>query len=431
MVELHGAESGAVVQRDLRTVVFTDICSSTQTAAAMGDRRWRALLSRHHVLVRSRIAATGGIEVSDTGDGFMALYDSPDAALELALGLVADVRDLGLEIRVGLHTGACDIAGSDVSGIAVHVAARVMALAEPSEILVSSTVRDLAAGSDVSFHSRGSHQLKGLPRTWRLFAAERLGAQPPPAPRRAAGPRRPAAARPGVAKRSSAQRALTVVLADDHPLWRQTLRLVLERGRFAKVVAEGSTGAEALALVRQHRPDVVVMDLDMPEVDGITATRALLGDSDQTRVLVLSSSDEPEKITRAVRAGASGYLLKTADSADIRSALTRVAAGEAVFPPDIAAIVLGELRSEPPEETFAEALTEREVDIVRLMADGLSNAAIAEQLHISLKTVEAHSGALFAKLGVDGSPSGNRRVLAVVTWMRQQAAAGVSPYPKL
>lgn len=217
---------------------------------------------------------------------------------------------------------------------------------------------------------------------------------------------------------------LRVVLADDHPLWRSTLKAVIDRSRFAIVVGEAADGTQAIEVARSTTPDVVVMDIAMPALDGVEATRRLLALDVAPKILILSSSDNPSDVSRALRAGASGYLLKTADSTDIRDAVKRVAAGEIVLPPPLASFVLSELRGEqlprPVQRTGSDPtdqLTERERQILQLMAEGCSNQAIADRLYVSPKTVEAHSSAIFSKLGVDASPAAHRRVLAVVTYL--------------
>jgi class 3 adenylate cyclase len=139
----------------------------------MGDKRWHELLENHHALVRREIARFGGREIKTTGDGFLVTFDGPARAVRCATSLVAGVRGLGIEIRAGIHTGECEIIGDDVGGIAVHVAARVLSQAQPSEVLVSGTLRDLVAGSGLRFNSRGRQQLKGVPGDWELLAVER------------------------------------------------------------------------------------------------------------------------------------------------------------------------------------------------------------------------------------------------------------------
>jgi class 3 adenylate cyclase/acyl-coenzyme A thioesterase PaaI-like protein len=158
--------------RVLLTVLFTDLVGSTETAGEVGDTRWRELLDEHHALVRRQIEIHTGREVKTTGDGFLATFDSPSRAVQCARAIRDSVGGLGLEIRAGLHTGECEMAGGDVSGIAVHVASRVQTAAQPGEILVSSTVRDLVAGSGLQLVDRGTRQLKGLPGEWTLLSVE-------------------------------------------------------------------------------------------------------------------------------------------------------------------------------------------------------------------------------------------------------------------
>ncbi|MGH2727321.1 MAG: adenylate/guanylate cyclase domain-containing protein [Actinomycetota bacterium] len=156
--------------RMLATVLFTDIVDSTRRAAEMGDRRWRELLDAHDSAVRSQLGRFRGREVKTVGDGFLATFDGPQRAIKCALSIRETVRPLGLEIRAGLHTGECEMRGDDVGGIAVHIGARVAAEAGPSEVLVSSTVKDLVVGSGIAFADRGSKALKGVPDEWRLYA---------------------------------------------------------------------------------------------------------------------------------------------------------------------------------------------------------------------------------------------------------------------
>jgi class 3 adenylate cyclase len=164
-------------ERVLTTVMFTDIVDSTSRAADLGDRQWTAVLKAHHAAVRAQLARYGGKEVRSTGDGFFATFDGPARAIACAHSAVNAVADLGLEIRVGIHTGEVESVGGKVEGIAVHIGARIAAEARPCEVLVSSVVRDLAAGSGIGFEERGVWALKGVPGEWRLYAA-RLGERP-------------------------------------------------------------------------------------------------------------------------------------------------------------------------------------------------------------------------------------------------------------
>ena len=156
--------------RTLATVVLTDIVDSTKRAEAMGDRRWHDLLDAHNTLLRMELERFRGVEVKTLGDGFLARFDGPGRAISCALALIDAVRSLGIEIRAGLHTGEVEISEDDVRGIAVHVAARVAALAGPSECLVTRTVKDLVAGADIRFIDRGRRDLKGLAEAVDLFA---------------------------------------------------------------------------------------------------------------------------------------------------------------------------------------------------------------------------------------------------------------------
>ena len=153
-------------------MLFTDIVGSTKRAAEVGDRAWRELLDRHDALVRSCVERAGGHLIKTTGDGALATFDGPGRALEASREISASAPTLGLHLRAGLHAGEIEITADDIVGLAVHVAARVCALAGPDEVLVSSTVRDLVFGSDVAFSDRGSRVLKGVPGRWHLYAAE-------------------------------------------------------------------------------------------------------------------------------------------------------------------------------------------------------------------------------------------------------------------
>jgi class 3 adenylate cyclase/acetyl esterase/lipase len=166
---LTGARHAAEPDRVLATVLFTDIVGSTQRAAELGDRAWRDLLERHDALVRRELDRGRGREVDTAGDGFLATFDGPARAIRCAQAIAERVRDLGLEVRSGLHTGEIEVAGDHVRGIAVHIGARAAALAGPGEVLVTSTVKDLVAGSGIEFEERGEHELKGVPGAWRIF----------------------------------------------------------------------------------------------------------------------------------------------------------------------------------------------------------------------------------------------------------------------
>ena len=158
--------------RVLATVLFTDIVGSSEKAATLGDRAWREVLERHHALVRRQLARFRGNEIDTSGDGFFASFDGPARAIRCGCAIAEAVGEIGLQVRVGLHTGECELMEGKVAGIAVHTGARIAANAQPNEVLVSSTVKDLVAGSGLTFHDRGTRELKGIPGEWRVYAVE-------------------------------------------------------------------------------------------------------------------------------------------------------------------------------------------------------------------------------------------------------------------
>jgi class 3 adenylate cyclase len=167
---LTGRRHQVAADRVLSTVLFSDIVGSTEQAAAVGDRRWREVLDRHDVVVRREIDAYRGKLVDFTGDGVLATFDGPARAVSCGCELRDSLRSLGVDVRVGLHTGEIELRGREIGGIAVHIGARVAAVADGGEVLVSRTVTDLVAGSGIEFADRGTYQLKGVSGDWQLFA---------------------------------------------------------------------------------------------------------------------------------------------------------------------------------------------------------------------------------------------------------------------
>jgi class 3 adenylate cyclase len=172
---LTGVRPVPAPERVLATVLFTDIVDSTRLATELGDRRWRELLEAHQALVRRHLDGFDGREIKTTGDGFLAIFDGPTRAAQCAQGIADEMPALGIEVRAGLHTGEVELMDGDVGGIAVHVAARIAALAGTGEVLASRTVRDLAAGSTVGFDPFGRHTLKGVPDEWDLYSVVDAG----------------------------------------------------------------------------------------------------------------------------------------------------------------------------------------------------------------------------------------------------------------
>src|SRR6266508_2428619 len=167
---VEGAQPDRIPDSVLATVLFTDLVGSTQRVAALGDRAWRDLLTRHHEDVRRDLARFRGQEVDSAGDGFFCRFDGPARAMACARAIVSRAKELDLGVRAGIHTGECEVVGEKLAGISVVTGARVAALADPSEVLVSQTVKDLVAGSGFGFVDRGEHELKGVPGTWRVYA---------------------------------------------------------------------------------------------------------------------------------------------------------------------------------------------------------------------------------------------------------------------
>jgi len=175
---LTGSHPQASARRALRTILFTDVVDSTRRATSMGDERWRAMLDRLDEVTRATVEAHDGRLIKSTGDGHLATLDGPAQAIRCAEALLRVVDPLDIDIRLGIHTGECELRGDDIGGIGVHIAARVMAKAAAGEILTSSTVRDLVTGSGIGFHDRGVHTLKGVPGEWKLLAVDGAGASP-------------------------------------------------------------------------------------------------------------------------------------------------------------------------------------------------------------------------------------------------------------
>ncbi|OBA80984.1 hypothetical protein A9W99_15520 [Mycobacterium sp. 1164966.3] len=169
---LTGVRPVPAPDRVLATVLFTDIVSSTEQAAAVGDDAWTRMLDRHDEVVAREVERHRGRRIKTTGDGMLATFDGPARAVRCAQAIRNAVQQLGIEVRAGLHTGEIELRGADIGGIAVHIGQRVSTLAGPGEVLVSSTVKDLVAGSGITFTDRGSHMLKGVPDEWRVFVVE-------------------------------------------------------------------------------------------------------------------------------------------------------------------------------------------------------------------------------------------------------------------
>ncbi len=172
---LTGVRPAKTPDRILTTILFTDIVDSTKKANEIGDRRWKTILLRHNDAVRRELTKFRGREVKTTGDGFVATFDGPGRAIRCAWAIAESVKNTGISIRAGLHTGECELIGNDIAGVAVHVAARIAGVANGNEVLVSSTVKDLVSGSGIQFEERGTHSLKGIGEQWNLYSVKGPG----------------------------------------------------------------------------------------------------------------------------------------------------------------------------------------------------------------------------------------------------------------
>jgi class 3 adenylate cyclase/streptogramin lyase len=270
-------------RRFLATVLFTDIVGSTDLAVEFGDRRWRELLARHHAIVRGELKRYDGKEIDTAGDGFFATFESPASAIRCACAASDGVRELGVEIRAGIHVGECEQMGKKVGGIAVHTAARVLGAAQAGEVLVSGTTKELVGGAGVDFEDRGTHQLKGVPGDWRLFAVDavdRAKRSPPADP--AEAERRRAAILPAPLLRRRRGRLLAgasaIVLAAAGTAF------VLTRGE-AQIVPQPNTASRIDATSHRFAQTIPVGDQPVGVAAGEGAIWVInAGDSTVTRI---------------------------------------------------------------------------------------------------------------------------------------------------
>jgi DNA-binding NarL/FixJ family response regulator/class 3 adenylate cyclase len=379
-----------------RTFLFTDIEGSTPLLEEHGEV-YTTAQSEHRRLLRKICAGRSGDEVGTAGDGYFAAFataaDAVAAAIECQQALRAHVWPAGCELRVrmGLHTGEATSEGGDYAGLAVHTAARVSAAAHGGQILLSEVTAQEVGGT-VALQDLGRHRLRGV--------SEPVGLH------QVLHPHLPASfAPPKVAPDLDPQRrqSISVLLVDDQELVRTGFRMILSAVDGLTVVGEASTGTEAIAAVARLHPDVVLMDIRMPEMDGIVATRAITADPAGPRVVILTTFDRDEYVYDALQAGASGFLLKDAPPADVVRAIHVVIAGDALLAPSITRRLVAEFSSgtrrtgtERPSPELAR-LSERELEVLSEIAKGASNAEIASTLFISETTVKSHVRSILTK----------------------------------
>jgi DNA-binding NarL/FixJ family response regulator/class 3 adenylate cyclase len=377
------------------TILFTDLVGSTSLFDRQSDEAANDLRRRHFAALRGAIAEHDGQEVKSTGDGLMVVFGSAVAAVRCAVDMQRATTGAadGLAVRVGLDAGEPLRDGGDMYGTPVNVASRLCDAADAGVILASDLVRQVA-GHRVSelMQPVGTYRLRGIADrvataqvVWR--ADEHAG---DPVPAEPAAPVRP----------------IRVVIADDQRLLRTGFRVILDAEHDIEVVGEAEDGRSAIDVVKRRRPDVVLMDIRMPELDGLQAAEEILSDPDlDAAVLMLTTFDRSEYVYEALRVGASGFLLKDAPADRLLDAVRVAAQGDALLAPSITRRLIEQFaRAARPGQdgvpTALSELTAREVDVLRLVARGLSNAEIAAELVVAENTVKTHVARLLAKLGL-------------------------------
>jgi DNA-binding NarL/FixJ family response regulator/class 3 adenylate cyclase len=375
------------------TILFTDLVGSASLFDRSGDEEADALRREHFAALRGAVAEHGGREVKSTGDGLMVAFQSAVAAVRCAVAMQrATTAGQGLTIRVGLDAGEPLPDGEDLYGTPVIVASRLCETASAGEILASEVVRQVA-GPRVAelMQPAGALRLPGMSERvvtarvrWRTDGDDELPESKP----------------------AAVAREITIVIADDQQLVRTGLRVILDAEPDMRVVGEGSDGRAALDVVRRRKPDLVLMDIRMPELDGLRAAEELLADEDlDTAVLMLTTFDLDEYVYEALRIGASGFLLKDAPSDRLLDAVRVAAAGDALLAPSITRRLIERFAraARPGSDGVPAALSEltsREVDVLRLMARGLSNSEIAAELVLADNTIKTHVAHVLSKLGL-------------------------------
>jgi DNA-binding NarL/FixJ family response regulator/class 3 adenylate cyclase len=374
------------------TFLFTDIEGSTSLVEAHGDK-WAEALGDHRRIMRRVCAQHDGDEVRTTGDGYFAEFahatDAVKAAVAAQIALRANPWPVGLElqVRMGLHTGEVEVDGGELVGFAVHEAARVCAAAHGGQILLSGETHDAV---EIDCVHLGQFPLRGVSANVDLYQV--LDPQLPnsfPSPNVSAA-------------KEHVSNVVRVVIVDDQEMVRTGFRLILGATDGLQVVGEASNGLDALDVIAEAQPDVVLMDIRMPEMNGIEATQQITAKPGAPRVVILTTFDLDEYVYDALRAGASGFMLKDAPPADVVRAIQVVAAGESLLAPSITRKLIGEFtRGNAPsraEHKTVAGLSEREVEVLTHIARGLTNAELAETLFISEATVKTHVRNLLQKL---------------------------------
>jgi DNA-binding NarL/FixJ family response regulator/class 3 adenylate cyclase len=395
------------------TFLFSDVEGSTALLRKLPNE-YGDMIAEHKRLLRRAWETCGGRELDSEGDSFFVAFRRPRHAVEAAVAAQralaaqdwpggADVR-----VRIGVHTGEATAAGDHYVGLAVHRAARICDAGHGGQVLLSETTRALLEDEehDLDLRDLGPHQLKDFDRPVRIYqlAIADLPDDFPPLRTQSGEKAAQLADRQDELAAGPADGTVRVLIVDDQALVRTGFRMILEAEPDLEVVGEASDGAEAVVRARELQPDVVLMDVRMPELDGIEAARQLLGDEGATaKVVMLTTFDMDEYVYEALRAGASGFLLKDVPPEQLVVGIRAVASGDALLAPSVTRRVIEEFVRRPPDsvrtppERLSE-LTARELEVLKLIARGLSNAEIAKELYVSETTVKTHVAHVLMKL---------------------------------
>jgi DNA-binding NarL/FixJ family response regulator/class 3 adenylate cyclase len=391
------------------TFLFTDVQGSTALLRRLKEG-YGPVLAQQERLLRQAAESAGGQEFGTQGDASFFVFRNPRDALVSAVEAQRALAEaewpdgVELRVRMGIHTGEAAIAGGKYLGLAVNRAARICAIGHGGQILVSPTTHALLEEAEhdfagLSFCDLGPQQLKDFDRPVSIYQVESadLASDFPPLSS--------AAREREISVEEVRPPRMRILIVDDQALVRAGFRMILEAEEDIEVVGEAADGREAVEAARSLGPDVVLMDVRMPEVDGIEATRRLLADDGQAKVVMLTTFDMDEYVYEALRAGASGFLLKDVPPEQLVAGIRSVASGDALLAPSVTRRVIEEFVRRPPESVRTPPpaladLTTREVEVLKLMARGLSNSEIAKDLVVSETTVKTHVAHVLMKLGL-------------------------------